>query len=242
MDFLDNGGNLFIAGQDIGWEINEYDIYYPDAVDFYNEYLHAGYVADAAPGATTFTAVAEDAWFGAVAESDISKPYGTTYYYPEQIEIDGAEDEAFEIFTYNANESRVGGIRSENDNYKTVYLGIGIEMIEDDAVRNAVMEATYLFFKGELEGIEFDQLVQGLLGGAYPNPASSSTSISINNADRDYIIKVTDVTGKVVMEDMVYAGSTNYTFDVSDLESGMYFYFLSDGLHSSKAEKLNVIK
>ncbi len=241
-EFLDGGGNLFISGQDIGWEVNEYDIYYPEAVEFYNEYLHAGFVNDAAAGATTFTAVPGDVWYGAVAESDISKPYGTTYYYPEQIELDGNVEDAFEIFNYNGTETKVGGIRSETNDFKTVYLGIGIEMIEDDAVRNAVMDATYLYFKGELEGIAFDNMIKDLLGGAYPNPATSTATITMNQTDKDYTITVTDLTGKVVKEGLVNAGTTNYTLDVNDLESGMYFYFLSDGMNSTQAEKLNVIK
>lgn len=77
MNFLDNGGNLFISGQDIGWEVNEYAAYYPEAVDFYENYLHASFVNDAAAGATSFTAVVDEPWYGDVAASDISKPCST---------------------------------------------------------------------------------------------------------------------------------------------------------------------
>ena len=241
-DYLDNGGNLFISGQDIGWEVNEYDIYYPEAVDFYNNYLHAGFVTDAASGATTFTAVTEDEWYGAIAESDISKPYGTTYYYPDQIEMDGNIDEAHEIFTYNSTASKVGGIRSETDDYKTVYLGIGLEMVADEAVRNAIMDATYQYFKGDLNGIDYDHAIQNLLGNAYPNPASSTTNITLNNVDKDYVIKVTDITGNVVKQENVNAGTTNYVLSLDGLESGMYFYFLTDGMNSTQTQKLNVVK
>jgi hypothetical protein len=239
MEFLDNGGNLFISGQDIGWEVNEYAAYYPNAVDFYENYLHASYVNDAAAGATTFTAVVDETWYGDVAESDISKPYGTTYYYPEQIEANGVD--AFDIFTYNAG-TKVGGVRSETSDYKTVYLGIGIEMIADDAVRNAIMEATYLYFKGDINGIAYDNIVKGLLGGAQPNPAVNSTTVVLNNIDKNYTIVVTDVTGKVVLEDVVNAGANAYSLNTTDLSSGMYFFYLTDGAQRTQTEKLNVIK
>jgi len=239
MEFMDNGGNLFISGQDIGWEVNEYAAYYPASVAFYEDYLHASFVNDAASGATTFTAIADDVWYGTVAESGISKPYGTTYYYPEQIEANGVD--GFEIFSYNAG-TKIGGVRSETSDYKTVYLGIGIEMIADDAVRNAIMEATYLYFKGDLSGIEFDNLVSGLLGGAQPNPAVNSTTISLSNIDKNFTINVTDVTGKVVLEDKINAGAESYTLNTSNLSGGMYFYFLTDGTQRTQTEKLNVIK
>lgn len=239
MNFLDNGGNLFISGQDIGWEVNEYAAYYPEAVDFYENYLMANYVTDAAAGATTFTAVAADTWYGAVAESDISKPYGTTYYYPEQIEPNGVD--AFQIFTYNGG-TKVGGVRAETSDFKTVYLGIGLEMIADDAARNAVMEATYLYFKGDLNGVEYDALVQGLLGGAQPNPAVNSTMIPMQNLAADMTLTVTDITGQIICAASVPAGTTAYTLNTADLSAGMYFYYLSNGMQRTQTEKLQVVK
>lgn len=239
MDFLDNGGNLFISGQDIGWEVNEYAAYYPEAVDFYENYLMASYVNDAAAGATTFTAVTTDEWYGAVAESDISKPYGTTYYYPEQIEPNGVD--AFSIFTYNAG-TKVGGVRTETSDYKTVYLGIGLEMIADDAVRNAVMEATYMYFRGDIDGIAYDQMLQGLLGGAQPNPAVNSTVIPMQNIVEDMQILVSDITGKVVFTGNVQSGTTAYTLNTADLGAGMYFYYLTNGLQRTQTEKVQIVK
>ncbi len=238
-DFLDNGGNLFISGQDIGWEVDYYAAYYPEAVSFYEDYLHATYVTDAATGATSFTAIPGDEWFGTTAASDISMPYGTTYYYPDQIEANGVD--AFNIFSYNEG-SKIGGVRSETSDYKTVYLGIGIEMIADEAVRNAVMDATYIYFRGLIEGIEYDNIIKGLLGSAYPNPAVNSTHIPMSNINRDYTITVSDITGKVVMQDVVKAGTTDYTLNTTELNSGMYFYFLSDGSSNTQTEKLNIIK
>lgn len=174
-----------------------------------------------------------------VAESDISKPYGTTYYYPEQIEPNGVD--AFSIFTYNAG-TKVGGVRTETSDYKTVYLGIGLEMIADDAVRNAVMEATYMYFRGDIDGIAYDQMLQGLLGGAQPNPAVNSTVIPMQNIVEDMQILVSDITGKVVFTGNVQSGTTAYTLNTADLGAGMYFYYLTNGLQRTQTEKVQIVK
>jgi len=239
MEFMDGGGNLFISGQDIGWEVNEYAAYYPEAVDFYENYLMANYITDAAAGATTFTAVTTDEWYGAVAASDISKPYGTTYYYPEQIEANNVD--AFDIFTYNEG-TKVGGVRAETADYKSVYLGIGIEMIEDEAVRNAVMAATYAYFTGDVNGVEFDQLLQGLLGGAQPNPAVNSTVIPMQNIAEDMTLYVSDLAGRLVYAAPVAAGTQAFTLPTESLGAGMYFYYLTNGAQSTQTEKLQVVK
>lgn len=115
-------------------------------------------------------------------------------------------------------------------------------MIEDDAVRNAVMEATYLYFKGDLDGIAYDQAIQGLLGAANPNPAVNSTVISLSNIDKNYTLVVTDITGKIMMQDAIAAGTDAYQLMTSDLSSGMYFFYLTDGTQRTQTEKLNVIK
>lgn len=238
-NFLDNGGNLFISGQDIGWEEDYYSAEYPEAVNFYENYLHASFVNDVAPGATTFDAVADDPDFGSVASNTITQPYGTDNYYPDQIAVNGSE--AFPIFAYDNNAAEVGGIRSETANYKTVYLGIGIEMLGDDDTRNALMTATYQYFSGTMTGVAYDQTVQDLLGKAFPDPASTSTTIPLHNA-HDALLRITDITGQTVKEIQVKGGSSEYTLDVSDLQSGMYFYFLIQDGRSTGAQKLNVTK
>ena len=149
--------------------------------------------------------------------------------------------DATDIFTYNAG-TKVGGVRSETSDYKTVYLGVGLEMIEDEAVRNAIMNATYLYFKGELNGIAFDNVIQNLLGSAYPNPAMDATTISFTNLDKDYTMNITDISGRIVMQVPISGGTTTYPLNVSELNSGMYFYYLTDGQLKTQTEKLNIIK
>jgi len=239
-DFLDNGGNLFIAGQDIGWEVDYYaDNGLPASNTFYENYLHSIFINDAAAGATTLTAVTDDAWYGGVAESDIEKSYGTTYYYPDQIEP--SDSEGFPIFYYNNTETKIGGIRSETGTYKTVYLGIGLEMIEDDAVKDEVMKLTHDYFTGQLNGIEFDNAMQNLMGSISPNPASNIAVLEVGDYNTPMTLVITNLAGQVVKNLQVAANASNITIDVSDMESGMYLYHITDGVRVSATQKLNVV-
>jgi hypothetical protein len=115
-------------------------------------------------------------------------------------------------------------------------------MIEDDVVKDEVIKLTHNYFYGIISGVEFDNAIQNMLGTAYPNPAMSSTNISISNADNDYLIKVADVAGRIIKEMTVPAGATNIQIDLGGLESGMYFYYITDGVNKSSLQKLTVIK
>ena len=60
--------------------------------------------------------------------------------------------------------------------------------------------------------------------------------------DKNYVIYVTDITGKIILEDNITAGTDSYNLNTSDLSSGMYFYYLTDGQQRTQTEKLNVVK
>ncbi len=197
-------------------------------------------VNDAAAGASSFTAITDDSWFGTVAASDISKPYGTTYYYPDQVDV--VDSDGFAIFTYNDSPTKIGGVRSETDTYKTVFLGIGIEMIEDDAIRNEIVKLSHDYFYGSLNGIEFDNAMQALLGNMAPNPASGTTQLQLSNMQSAGMLIITDMHGRVVRNIPVAAGTENLTIDISNMESGTYLYQITDGIQQSAVKKFNVVK
>lgn len=240
--FLDNGGRLFIAGQDIGWEIMDPTSFYldPATESFYTNYLHAGYVTDAASGATEITAVDGDPFFATAGNSSIKKPYGPTYYYPDQLET--IDEYGSPIFYYNDNSSKTAGLRAEKDNYKIVYLGIGIEMFTDAEVRAQFIKLTHDYFREGLTGIEFDNAVQALLGNAYPNPATNFTTIDLDNINKPLQVVITDLSGKQVSTQQVPAGADKVQLNTGNLGSGLYFYYLTDGITVSTIQKLEIIK
>lgn len=72
----------------------------------------------------------------------------------------------------------------------------------------------------------------------YPNPFNPSTTISYVLPRQCYVsLKVFDMLGKqiAVLEDkFMEAGTHNYTFDASNLPSGVYFYRLRTSIYSGK--------
>ncbi len=104
-------------------------------------------------------------------------------------------------------------------------IGIGNKLKVDNIL---------LYFKGV--GIPVDELKAGL--HIYPNPANQY--ISFDNRDRDITgIVVTDLTGKVVMEEDYSSGSANLkSVNVSGLQNGIYLVTVFDNNGSAKSDRL----
>lgn len=213
-DFMDAGGNLFLAGQDIGWEINDAasPYTYTAGVNFYHNYLHAGFSNDGGTSNTQLTTVTTDLVYGGVPNSTINPFYGASYLYPDELTT------AFggtSIFKYNAT-AKVAGLRYQGT-YKLVYLGVGPEMLSASNA-NTVIKTAHDWFYGTITGIELDEQMQAAFT-VYPNPAASVVNIQLpSNADA---YKITDLSGRVLISNDVVAGSL-VSVDLGNVQSGSY--------------------
>lgn len=122
---LDNGGNLFISGQDIGWDFNDPGGFGYRQRDFYRKYLHAIYYSDDSPvqqiigitGDPIGDGLKFSAWQPGLPEDN---------QYPDEIEpIDGATP----VFEYAGGLNHKFGIKYQGD-HKVVYFGMGLEAID----------------------------------------------------------------------------------------------------------------
>jgi len=70
-------------------------------------------------------------------------------------------------------------------------------------------------------------------GSAYPNPANDVVTIAIETSE-DATLVVTDLSGKIVLNDALDFANGNATVNIADLESGMYVFnvTLANGLSS----------
>ena len=132
--YLDGGGSLFIAGQDIGWDIFDPSggSNFPAAQQFYHTYLDAKYIDDDA-GSTSFTGVP-----GTLAEGITTSliPISTGFY-PEWIgSYSGVSDT---IFQYTGT-SKYGALYYNSGTYKTIYLGVGLEQFSSAAARQTLIQ------------------------------------------------------------------------------------------------------
>jgi len=233
MAFMDNGGNVMIAGQDIGWDImsgaagsNGNAI----TQNFYTNYLHTGYVGDGAAANNQLTPVGGDVVFGSIGSSNIIDPYAGNMY-PEEL---SALAGAFPIFKYN-NGTKVAATRSETPVYKTVYFGVGMEMLGNKAVKNAIVKTSHDWFYGLVSVPE----VQNTTGmNVYPNPAKSTAILAIPSANVNQELRISDITGRVIQINTIPAQSTHYEINTTSFENGYYLIQLSGNPQVLKLEIL----
>lgn len=220
--FMDNGGNLMIAGQDIGWDQGGDAAAYgtPATQAFYADHMLATFVADGSSSSNLVNFADGDAIFGAVPNSSVANVFaGNTY--PDQITPIAP---ATGILTYNAT-SNIGGIRAQTPNFKLVYFGIGPEQMSDAAVGRQMIQLSHDWFYGMVSIEEFDAAI-GSLGQAYPVPANGVLNIPVNTLNTDATLEVFDAMGRLVKGQP--AGRTNNRLEVDtrDLGNGVYSYRL----------------
>lgn len=243
MNFMDNGGNFMIAGQDVLWDMASGDASANGTAGtklLVNDYLKANFISDGDATNSQFKSVTGDLLFEGFPSSGLNKPYTTTYFYPDQ--MDPIAPEGHAIFTYNT-AAKVAGVRSEHANFKTLNLGVGLEMLALPGLGEDIMKKTHDWFHGKITGTEFDNYIQNLgMGQNFPNPSDKFTTITLGqSADNDLNLRVVDLTGKTVLTQQIAKGATSEVINTSDLTNGIYQYFLTDGKSFNSARKLVVI-
>lgn len=238
--FMNAGGNLFIAGQDVGWDIMSGSGYGTTTTqDLYSNYLHASYTADGTPTNNQLNAVAADTVFGTVPVSSIVDVYAGNMY-PDQVNIAGIGKK---IFYYNGNPAKNCGVRATNGVFKTVYLGVSPEMISNTTVRKQVIKLAHDWFHGLIASVDYDEAMLNLsLGQNYPNPCNTTTTIPVNNLNNNMSFQILDLTGRIVYEQSVSKDSNLINLNTTTIESGMYLYRLVDGTKTIATKPMQIIR
>ena len=147
--YLDSGGRLFISGQEIGLYLtrNGWQMDY-----FYENYLHAQFVADDS-GIYTLTGIPEDPIGDGLTITIESGDGADNQYWPDEIE---PISPAVPVFVYEP--GREGALRVDTGAYKVVYFSFGFEGIDSQTDRNEVMKRVLgwlqlPFAEGEVENL-----------------------------------------------------------------------------------------
>ena len=228
---LDNGGHLFISGQDIGWDTWDATAGTSAAGTnktkaFYTNYLNAKFIGDGTSANNSINATAQDPVFGQAPMATISNYYGNDsqgkpYLYPDEISPLGI---GTTIFKYNGG-SKVAGVRSFNGVYKVVYLAVGLEMLENATIKNQILKLSHDWFYSIVGTEEFDREMLSI-GQNFPNPGINETSIPFKNVDHDMMLQLNDIAGRTLAEYPVIKGTTSITINTSAIQSGLYLYRL----------------
>ena len=138
--YLNNGGNLFLTGQDIGWDFNDPEGYnYGNP--FYADYLHAGYISNSSNN-FHITGINDDPISDGLSFFISGGDGANNQLSPDVIE---PKPEASNVYKYATYES--AGIKYSG-NYKLVYLGFGFEGIDNSLTRNTVLNNIIDWFSG----------------------------------------------------------------------------------------------
>ena len=238
--FMNAGHNVFIGGQDIGWDIMSGDASANgNAItrDFYTNYLKAKFINDGASTNNQLKVVAGNPIYGDVPMSPIIDVFGGNMY-PDQID---AEPGAQVIFNYNT-EAKHAAIMYEAENYRSVYFGIGLEMIGNAEIRNQIIGLTRAWLADEMVGVEYSAAVNALLNGQnYPNPAKEFTYIKVTEAAKGGSIEIYNMNGQVISNQNIES-SLLTRIDVSQLPEGVYVYRVISGNNTSEARKLTIVR
>ena len=238
-DFLDNGGNLFISGQDIGWDTWDTNAAANGTAatrEFYTNYLKADYLGDGNAANNRLNWDLDDPLYGAIPGSAIVDVHGGNIYPDEMDPIEPAAA----LYTYN--NGRAGAVRYEENGHKVVYVGVDLTMIADEGTRSLLLEVSHDWFNGVVSTEDFDQVIKEALGQSYPNPAMQTTTIPFHDLAADAKLVLTDVTGAVVLSTVVSKGQSSYVIDVSEMAAGSYYYVLQTAAGQSVPQKIQVVR
>jgi hypothetical protein len=237
-NFMDNGGNLMVCGQDAGWDTWDLTNGGNGTVNtqaFYTNYLHTQWVADGSASNSIMTPWNPDLVFTDLDTSNLTNVYGGAYFYPDQIDTASG---SLPVFYYNSSLTKMGGLRYTNGTYKVVYLGVGVEMISDTNVRKAMVQITHDWFHGIISGTdEFSQALNAMyMGQNYPNPADDYSVINVSGVPAGSTLSIYDMRGVLVQTMNVDNSLNTIRLNTSSWPAGAYTYRLmtSDGKALSK--------
>ncbi|MBK9097006.1 MAG: Omp28-related outer membrane protein [bacterium] len=240
ISFLGNGGRLLINGQNIGEDIFDASGQSQFAQSFYNNYLHSNYLSQ---WAQSFS-------FNGLPGDPISDQLSfqlNSVYEKDPDEFIPFDANAASLFKVGVS-SRYNSIRADDGVNRVVYLGFGLEQINDQATKDSIVARSVRWL---MNGIVLDNSDKGAiitsysLDQNYPNPFNPATTISYSIPEESQVsLKIYDVMGSEVAElvnGRQLAGMYNVNFDASSLASGTYFYKLTAGNFVS-VKKMVLIK
>lgn len=236
--FVENGGNVMIAGQDLANELGNTGAPLEDRL-FLVTKMNAKFVENGTSSMSEVYTIDSDPLVTNIADFNINESIYEDETSPDVIEPRDSESKLFLEYSGNLG----AGVRY-SDTYKAVTLGFGMEQIENEDTRDQLMGVIHDWFHGNLTSVEFDLLIDNLNVSAFPNPAQSFVTIDFKNVplEEGITINVQNHLGQNIATYNVDKGSKQYEMNIQNLDNGVYYYQLSDGQRATKAKKLVVLK
>lgn len=242
MNYLENGGNLFVSGAEIGWDLE----YYNNGLSFYRNYLKAQYVSDDA-NVYQFSGVPGSIFEGLSGLRFDNGTHGTyDVDWPDCIEPFGGSRVClnYDGTSYHAAIQYEGAFGLSSKIGKLVYFGFPFETIYPDQDRNKIMERIVDYFGLRSPvNVSDHEIVSEIpteyqLFQNYPNPFNSMTTIRYQlphqRNQQQVELTVYNLIGervKTLVNSQQLAGMFTVYWNGTDqngdkIPSGVYFYQL----------------
>jgi archaellum component FlaG (FlaF/FlaG flagellin family) len=252
--FLDNGGNLYLNGVDIAYQLADPSspYYSTETFNFFTNYLHSSYILREHSAVITL-GISGDPITDGLAMMNLTGGTGANTinhsqgHYVNQISAEGMYNANILSFWQKPDEHPA--IRAFHGiSGKVVFTAFGFESI-------ALAERRELFAQRIIEWLSTPVSVEenpsDLLPASfelqqnYPNPFNPETIIEFKVSDIAPVsIKVYDLIGREVttlVNEVKQPGVYRVTFDGEKLASGVYFYKMIAG-DFSFVKKMNLLK
>ena len=243
-EYLRQGGNLFVSGSEIGYDLDQSSGPTQADRDFLHNFLKCAYVSDDANDYTVTGNVAS-------AFSGITLRYGVigegSPYEEDWPDVLSPGDAAQSVLLYNttgtggtAGVAFQGVFSGGTAPGAVVTLAFPFETIVNQTQRDSVMGRVFALFGGVTatapEPVMADQaLAFGLLHN-YPNPFNPSTTIRYSlDASEHVRLQVFDALGRLVatlVDERQVRGTYADTWRADGMASGVYYCRLSAGLRT----------
>lgn len=243
-EFLQNGGNLFVSGSEIAWDLDwrgsEMD------KSFLHNYLKVQYTEDAPGGlsGTYYNTTPMNNGIFAMLPAfsfDNGNHGSINVLWPDVFE---AVNGSVANLLYSGFDATYGCAGVQFQGYfpsgtktgSVVVLGIPFESIYPEIIRDQVMERILTYFESvtALSDNLRAKPIDFALQQNYPNPFNPTTIINYYLKNRSAIkLSVYDIAGRKIqtlINQTQYAGEHSVRFDAGSLASGVYIYTLNAGL------------
>ncbi len=236
MEYLKNGGKLFITGSEIGYELSSTN------PTFLNNYLKANYVQDNSGSLSVYS----NGILFRNFPSDII--LGVTYPedWPDVIQpVNGSQ-----VCLLYRNQKTAGifyeGIFPNGTfSGKLIFLSFALETTSNLVSKNLLIEDAIRFFEGTTQVVLSENLPENFwISNNYPNPFNEKTKVLVNLPASNYInLSIFNILGQQVYQEIMFLdkGLREITIDGFKLSSGVYFVTMSYNNNIHKI-KINLIK
>ncbi len=234
-NYLSNGGNLFLTGEDIAWDLGANQG--ASANSWMQQWLHTDYANVDQVGVWNLTGMSGDPISNGMAISISGGDGANNQTDQDAIQPHTGDPTASTVFTYNGT-SYIGGVKANTGTYKTVFLSFGYEAVSTQANRRLLMQRVLDWFNLPAAAPDAGAFAKAATIEAAPNPTRdvSTLRFSLPSAETA-TLQVYDLNGALVrtlVNGARPAGSQSVVWDGRNnagerVGSGVYLYRLKAG-------------